>query len=450
MKRWLSRMFRIVLLLLLAAALGLGGYTAWHFQRGGTGEELAKDLDELRVWMLDEEGGVTNFVRRALVPVAQPNRAFEYARTAASSGGARSVDWLKGAQRWLTDGSARMRGIAERDAERGASYTEMLEVGGALLDTATGGRSGMEGVELYFGPDEPGRDDGLSGALLDFVNDAQVAVECACDRIAWNPLAAALVAAQQRGLEVGVVTTAASEDHSALRLLQESGVPVEIDPRTGRMQHRFCVADGNRVWVGGAVFAQAGLFQDYTNALVLESPEIAANYAGEFEEMFVSSAFGRQTPVDTAYPRLELSGTRVENYFAPEDRVENQIIAEIAEAEERIDFMIHTLASRKLADAILSRMVYGLEVRGIHDAGASDEGDEYAQLLSERGARMYVEESPALIEQGVMILDFETVITGSYGYTSEANARNDSSILILESGPLAVRYLRVMDEMAKP
>ncbi|MBI1319102.1 MAG: hypothetical protein GC168_09155 [Candidatus Hydrogenedens sp.] len=454
MRSWLNRLIRIVVLLFLAAGLGVSGYVGWHFQRGGTQAELSEQAGEAISWLGDSDRGVTRFVRRAIMPVAQPGRAFDFAKDALEQARKRSSDWMNNQQRWITDGSLRIKGMAERDlaARPGQvpNYTELLKTASAMLDSGTGGPSGVEGIEVFFGPVQPDEDRGLEHELIALIDAATTSVNCACHEIDHEPFVAAMIAARERGVSVGIVAESDYKDNPAIESLQNGSVPIVFDEQSGLMHDKFCVVDRKYVWTGSTNFTDNGFYRNFNNSLRIESPEIVANYAAEFEEMFDAHLFGRRSPSETPFPRVLIQGARIENYFAPEDRVENEIITEIAAADSRIDFMVFSFTSEPIAEAMLARMVYGAHVRGIFEAAQA--GSEYSrdEWLAGRGAEIYIDQNEAMMHHKVIIVDATTVVTGSYNLSRAANTENDENVLIIESAPLAARYLNAMDKLIRP
>jgi phosphatidylserine/phosphatidylglycerophosphate/cardiolipin synthase-like enzyme len=454
MRNVVNRLVKIVALIGVAAALFVGGYAAWHFQRGGTQAELAQTAADAAVWLTSDDRGVTRFVQRALMPVAQPGRAFEYVKSAVVEGRERAGQWMSEQQRRITDGSLRIKGLAERDlASRPGltpDYTTLLQTAGAMLDPSAFGPSGVAGIEVYFGPVAVDAGEGIEAALIGLLEGATTSITCACHEIGHERFAAALAAAQGRGVRVAIVAESDYRDDPAVELLESAGVQMVFDERSALMHNKFCVVDKRYVWTGSANFTNNGFFRSYNNALKIESPELVANYAAEFEEMFAGGLFGRRSPSETPFPRIDIGGARIENYFAPEDGVENAIISEIASADSRIDFMMFSFTSEPIAEAMLARMVYGAHVRGVFEA--SQAGSEYSrdEWLAGRGAEIYIDQNDATMHHKVLIVDAETVITGSYNFSRAANTENDENVLIIQSAPLAARYLNVMDKLIQP
>jgi phosphatidylserine/phosphatidylglycerophosphate/cardiolipin synthase-like enzyme len=204
------------------------------------------------------------------------------------------------------------------------------------------------------------------------------------------------------------------------------------------------------VWTGSANFSVGSFEKSFNDMIEIASPELASNYTTEFTEMFTQHSFGVRSPADTPNPRLVIDGISVETYFAPEDRVQNEIIAEIAEAERRIDFMMFSFTSEPLSEALLMRMLDGVYVRGIMEKSQAGQEASRDEFLALRGAEIYIDENADTFHHKAIIIDEQTVITGSYNYSASAERENDENVLIIESPELAKRYLEVMQTLIQP
>ena len=109
----------------------------------------------------------------------------------------------------------------------------------------------------------------------------------------------ALLEAASNGIRVRVVTEANNLDSPEIRSLQYVGIPVVSDDRDHLMHHKFTVIDGQDVWTGSMNYTVRGAYHNNNHMIRVFSPEIAADYTHEFEEMFVDDAFGQLSLHDT-------------------------------------------------------------------------------------------------------------------------------------------------------
>lgn len=450
MLRWFKRLRATITFLLVLLLLAGGGYTALRLGAGATPDELKQDVATGVSWVRQDEGAITRFVRRALRPVANPTETLQSVRAGIADMRKEVAQWTRDKRRSLTDGRELIKEVAAQNRQQPGSMRSLLTTAQAFLGARTALTTPTAGaIQAYFVP-AGANDTPMDEALLKLVENADESIHCACFEFSYAPLVQALAARHAAGVDVKIVSDSDYATEEGMEQLLAAGVPVVFDERSAYMHDKFCVFDEKKLWMGSANFTDNSFHHSFNDALVLVSPELAENYLTEFDEMFTGRQFGRRSPADTAHPRVLLNEIAVENYFAPEDRVQNEIIAEIAEAQRRIDFMMFSFTSEPISEAMLMRMLDGVVVRGIMEKNQAASQYSRDEFLALRGAEMYIDENDDTFHHKVLILDETTVITGSYNYSASAENENDENILIIESPELAAQYLAVMDAIVTP
>jgi phosphatidylserine/phosphatidylglycerophosphate/cardiolipin synthase-like enzyme len=310
-------------------------------------------------------------------------------------------------------------------------------------------------VRVYFtSPRYPDDDSyhqgGLDEELAAVIGYAESSVDVAAYDFDLQSVAEALIAAHQRGIKVRFVTDSDYADEDAVALLQQAGIPIVEDGRDdGLMHDKFIVIDSVWVWTGSWNLTENGTYRNNNNAVLVASPALAENYAAEFEEMFAGQ-FGPTSPADTPNPHIFITAEiaegqtkqiEVENYFAPEDEVQAQVIAEIQSARSRIRFMAFVFTSDEIADAMLERAQAGVVVQGvIEDRNTGQDYSEYERLRAEVHD-VLPDGNPYIMHHKVIIIDDETVILGSYNFTASAEDRNDENVLIIHDPEVAALFV---------
>ena len=293
------------------------------------------------------------------------------------------------------------------------------------------------------GPDEP---------LIAAIQAARLSVDVAVfDLDLWG-LRDALIAAHRRGVTVRVVTETDNADNPEIQALIEAGIPVVQDNSEGLMHNKFAIIDRQSVWTGSMNFTLNGAYRNDNDLIRITSPEVAAAYLIEFEEMFVERRFGAGSPANTPN-EFSVNGTPLEVYFSPEDGVLARLVALIQEARDSITFLAFSFTANELREAMLARARQGVQVRGVFDEGqASGTGSEYQTLLA-NGLDVYLDRNPDKLHFKTIIIDERIVITGSYNFSASAEERNDENVLVIFSPEIAGLYLqeagRVLGEAAR-
>jgi phosphatidylserine/phosphatidylglycerophosphate/cardiolipin synthase-like enzyme len=158
--------------------------------------------------------------------------------------------------------------------------------------------------------------------------------------------------------------------------------------------------------------------------------------------MFLDGYFGEVVLENTPHPILTIDGIQIENYFSPDDSIQDRIIELIQGAKTSIDFCYYSFTSDQIADALVERADAGLILRGVVDTyqEGTGIGGEY-QRLKNNGIDIHLDGHPEKMHLKLMIIDERIVITGSYNLTRSAETWNDENILVIHSEELAGYYL---------
>lgn len=281
---------------------------------------------------------------------------------------------------------------------------------------------------------------GLDEELLSVIEEAEKSIVIAAYEFDLENVAQALIAAQERGVAVRMVTDTDNADESAVRKLKKAGIPVVEDGRGAIMHNKFVVIDSKEVWTGSWNLTTNGTYRNNNSCMVIAYPALAQNYTAEFEEMF-NGEFGPTSPARTPNPRLTIAGVEIENYFAPEDEVAEKIIAQLEGAERSIYFMAFSFTDDQIGKAVREKFEAGIKVGGVFESrGAGTKYSEY-KSMEQLGIDVRTDGNPYIMHHKVFIIDEEMVILGSYNFTRSADEANDENVLIIHDPMVASRYL---------
>jgi len=299
-------------------------------------------------------------------------------------------------------------------------------------------------IEVYFSNPLDGIGSiGPEAYLVQAIDAAQISVDMAIYNLSLENVASALIRARQRGVKVRLVMESEAMDRKQPLRLAQAGIPITGDQRKGLMHDKFTVIDNKEVWTGSMNYTTTSAYSDFNDLLCLESTEAAQDYTVEFAEMFSENLFGPDIRAATPYPRASISSAEVEVYFAPDDRVAKHIITHIRSAEDSIDVMAFLLTNDSITNALLERAAAGVSVRGVFDEGQfeSAAGSD-TRLLAQKGISVRQDGIDGLLHHKAIIIDDETVITGSYNFTINADRANDENVVILHDAGIAALYTR--------
>lgn len=293
----------------------------------------------------------------------------------------------------------------------------------------------------------------VEGRLIEKIGAAQVSIHIAAFEFGLTPVAEALIAAKQRGVDVRWVTDdengiEADEepDRGQFRMLQDAGIEVIADDRSALMHNKFIVFDGQTVWTGSTNLTESGVFLQNNNVIVLHAPEVAAIYEREFEEMW-NGQFGPKSPSTADQQAALVNGTTVQVYFSPEDDVLNRIIPMVGNAQSSIRFMAFSFTDYPLAKTMIDRFAAGVSVAGVYEKTGSE--TEGAELRTFFCARVPVRQdgNPRFLHHKVIVVDQRLVISGSFNFSNNATDNNDENVIILDSPEIAALFLQEFDRV---
>jgi phosphatidylserine/phosphatidylglycerophosphate/cardiolipin synthase-like enzyme len=177
------------------------------------------------------------------------------------------------------------------------------------------------------------------------------------------------------------------------------------------------------------------------NLLCLRSPELAASFTREFEEMFIDDRFGALSLADTPQARLEIAGTPLEVYFSPDDSAEGRLVELVRGAQESVDFLAFSFTLDSLRRALLEDAARGVQVRGVIEADQATNAGSELGALREAGLDVRLDGNDRNMHHKVIVVDGSLVITGSYNFSTSAEENNDENLVVLHSPELASLFL---------
>ena len=141
--------------------------------------------------------------------------------------------------------------------------------------------------------------------------------------------------------------------------------------------------------------------------------------------------------------------TTWEVYFSPNGGCTDAIVREVDKAKSTVLVQAYSFTSYKIAKALLDAHKRGVKVEVILDK--SQRGDQYssADFLANSGIPTKIDAQHAIAHNKVMIIDGETVITGSFNFTKAAEESNAENLLVIHDRKLAERYTKNWEEHAR-
>jgi len=320
----------------------------------------------------------------------------------------------------------------------------------ALLFSVYSCQSVSSWYQVYF--TTPGQaNTEIPDALIKLIGQAKKSIHIAAFEFNLDPIAEALIAAKQRGVDVKWVTdddhglkADAKPGHGQFAKLKQAGIEIKDDNRSALMHNKFVIVDGQVLWTGSTNLTVNGTQKNNNNVLVMRSPEIAAIYEQEFQEMW-SGNFGIKSPSKVASQKAIVNNTPVRVLFGSEDNVADALSAEIGKAQKSIKFMAFSFTHDGMGQAMMAQADRGVRLEGIFELrGSETKYSELPKFFCE-GIPVRQDGNPRTFHHKVILLDDKTVITGSFNFSNNANKSNDENVVIVENPQIASLYLQEFD-----
>jgi phosphatidylserine/phosphatidylglycerophosphate/cardiolipin synthase-like enzyme len=138
-----------------------------------------------------------------------------------------------------------------------------------------------------------------------------------------------------------------------------------------------------------------------------------------------------------------------EVYFSPHGGATDAIVRELDKAKSTVLVQAYTFTSAPIAKALLNAHKRGVKVEVILDKSQRTQKYSSATFFFNNGIPVKIDAQHAIAHNKVMIIDGETVITGSFNFTKAAEENNAENLLIIHDKKLAERYTKNWEEHAQ-
>lgn len=137
----------------------------------------------------------------------------------------------------------------------------------------------------------------------------------------------------------------------------------------------------------------------------------------------------------------------VDVYFSPTGGATYAIIRELDAAKSEIFVQAYSFTSKPIAKALVDARKRGLKVEVVLDKSQRRERYTSADFVAHAGIPTFIDDQHAIAHNKIMIIDRQTLITGSFNFTKGAEEKNAENLLVLKGNrPLVNRYTRNFDE----
>ena len=285
--------------------------------------------------------------------------------------------------------------------------------------------------------------------LIAHINAAQISIHIASFEFNLPRVADALIAAKARGVDVRWVTDDenglnidANQNRGQFTRLLAAGVEVKDDAgRSALMHNKFWIFDRQITWTGSTNITVNGIYKQNNNVIVIRSPEISEIYEREWEELWAAQ-LGPRAPSYRNTQWAILDGTPIQVLFSPEDKVVDNLLALLNDAQVSIRFLAFSFTDYPMAQAMIARAQAGVDVQGVFETFGSNSPRSELKVLWCAGLPVRQDGNSSFLHDKVLIIDNSIVVTGSLNFSSSADDENEENVVIIDNAEIASLYLQ--------
>jgi phosphatidylserine/phosphatidylglycerophosphate/cardiolipin synthase-like enzyme len=306
-------------------------------------------------------------------------------------------------------------------------------------------------------PDQVGS--GIDQFVVPEIDNAQKTIDVTSFDLNLPSFVNALVAAEQRGVQVHVVydgkngnqkldanVSPTGQAFDAIQVMQGAGIQLVDGGRSSGLMHdKIIIVDGRILFMGSWNMSYNDTYRNNNNLLEITDPTLIANYQAKFNELFVDQHFGTKAIVGSQTPQMTIDGIQVFNYFSPVDHVSDKVVALVEGAQKSVRFMIFTYTDKNLAQAMINRFQAGVDVVGVIENRGASQGALVPLFCAKVPVK--VDGNKYTMHHKVIVIDDSIVVTGSFNFTKSADIENDDNVIIIYDPAIARQYLDEFDRV---
>ncbi len=281
----------------------------------------------------------------------------------------------------------------------------------------------------------------LYAAFLADITAATESIDIAVFDIDLPELGDALVAAAKRG----VVVRVAYDDENLtdarvaklIGALQDANITVRSDQREPFLHQKTAVIDARIVWTGSWNMTMNDTYRNNNNMVRMVSPQMAKGYITEADQL-IAGLFGVHKTSNAPHPLITIGVRTIRYAFSPVDGINAQIVALLDGAKTDITFMAFSYTDSAISSAMVRAQKRGVQVRGVVEKQNVRGTGSVFEKLKKAKVDISADGNCYIMHHKTIVIDDQTVITGSYNFTKSAEKSNDENLIVI-TDPTAVQ-----------
>jgi phosphatidylserine/phosphatidylglycerophosphate/cardiolipin synthase-like enzyme len=116
------------------------------------------------------------------------------------------------------------------------------------------------------------------------------------------------------------------------------------------------------------------------------------------------------------------------------------VVEQLSKAKSSVLIQAYSFTSAPIAKALVDAKKRGVKVDVILDKSQRTARYSEADFVAHAGIRILIDARHAIAHNKIMVIDTETVITGSFNFTNAAEENNAENLLVIRDETLAAIY----------
>jgi phosphatidylserine/phosphatidylglycerophosphate/cardiolipin synthase-like enzyme len=137
---------------------------------------------------------------------------------------------------------------------------------------------------------------------------------------------------------------------------------------------------------------------------------------------------------------VSIQAADIQVYFSPQGGCTEAVVANLDKATNTVLVQAYSFTSAPIAKALVDAKKRGVKVQVILDKSQRTERYSSADFVQRAGIATFIDAKHAIAHNKIMVIDGETILTGSFNFTKAAEEKNAENLLVIQDAALAAKY----------
>ena len=137
---------------------------------------------------------------------------------------------------------------------------------------------------------------------------------------------------------------------------------------------------------------------------------------------------------------VSIQAADIQVYFSPQGGCTEAVVANLDKATNTVLGQAYSFTSAPIAKALVDAKKRGVKVQVILDKSQRTERYSSADFVQRAGVATFIDAKHAIAHNKIMVIDGETILTGSFNFTKAAEEKNAENLLVIQDAALAAKF----------